>query len=419
VEWAHQQGTPADDGGSGISADHLGNIYVTGYTAGDLANLNAGLGDGFVSKYDSSGILQWTSQFGTADAESGRKVAADSLGNVFVAGNRVHHIPALNYYDWDGYVRMFDAAGNQQWTEYFGSSSQSDHLYAMSADGLGNVYVSGHTTGTLGDISAGGYDAFLRKYDSTGTHLWTRQFGNNLGQTSTAVAADGLGAVYIGGGTAGSLGGPSAGGVDAFIAKYNNAGTLQWSQQIGTSAYDDCWGVATDSLGNVYISGATEGNLGGTSSGLRDAYIAKYSASGELLWTQQWGSSSDEGDVHLAIDSLGFVYATGLTWGDLDGTSLGLVDAFVTKLDQDGNLVWSKQFGTEATEAGRDITVASNGWAYVTGETRGGSLGGPNAGGDDSFIVKISEVPEWNTIVLTGLAIVASATQCRRRQLCQ
>ena len=91
--------------------------------------------------------------------------------------------------------------------------------YGVSADGLGNVYISGYTGGSLGGPNAGGNDAFVSKYDAAGNFQWTRQLGTSASDLSYGVSADGLGNVYFSGYTLGSLGGPNAGGDDAFVVK--------------------------------------------------------------------------------------------------------------------------------------------------------------------------------------------------------
>ena len=105
-----------------------------------------------------------------------------------------------------------------------------------------------------------------------------RSTSDKAGVTSITVlrvAADGLGNVYISGRTLGSLGGPNAGGNDAFVSKYDAAGNFQWTHQLGTSGHDFSYGVTADGLGNVYISGDTFGSLGVPSEGGNDAFVAK------------------------------------------------------------------------------------------------------------------------------------------------
>ncbi|MCI0491519.1 MAG: SBBP repeat-containing protein, partial [Planctomycetes bacterium] len=156
-------------------------------------------------------------------------------------------------------------------------STVDDYSQGVSADGLGNVYISGTTLGSLGGPNAGYTDAFVSKYDAAGVLQWTRQLGSGSWDVSWGVSADGLGNVYISGSTGGSLGGPNAGGGDAFVAKYDAAGALKWTEQLGSTVDDYSQGVSADGLGNVYISGYTLGSLGGPNAGSCDAFVAKYS----------------------------------------------------------------------------------------------------------------------------------------------
>ena len=118
----------------------------------------------------------------------------------------------------------------------------------------------------------------MRRAHSSGRGSWELVSTDE----SNGVSADGLGNVYISGFTSGSLGGPNAGGTDAFVSKYDAAGTLQWTRQLGTSADDVSYGVSADGLGNVYISGCTGGSLGGPNAGGNDAFVSKYDAAGTL-----------------------------------------------------------------------------------------------------------------------------------------
>jgi hypothetical protein len=106
---------------------------------------------------------------------------------------------------------------------------------------------------------------------------WTRQLGTSEDDISLGVATDGDGNVYISGWTEGSLGGTNFNQLaDAWLAKYSAEGALRWKRQLRTSGYDYSLGVATGGKGNVYISGGTTGSLGGAQQGGADAFVAKY-----------------------------------------------------------------------------------------------------------------------------------------------
>jgi hypothetical protein len=126
----------------------------------------------------------------------------------------------------------------------------------------------------------GSTDVFLIKYDAAGDLQWSRQIGTYTGEAGGTVSADALGNVYLTGSTQGNLvGGPDAGlgRPDAFVSKFDSAGNLQWTQQLGTADRDVSVGVSADGFGNVYISGDTDGDLDGSNSGTsRDAFVAKF-----------------------------------------------------------------------------------------------------------------------------------------------
>ena len=310
IEWVRQLGTSSIDWSYGVSADGIGNVYISGYTAGSLGGPNAGFTDAFVSKYDAAGNFQWTQQLGTVTDDRSYGVSADSLGNVYISGTTGGSLGGPNVDRADAFVSKYDAAGNLQWTQQLGSAD--DYSRSVSADALGSVYISGYTSGSLGGPNTtGNYDAFVSKYDSAGTLQWTRQLGTDTEDVSYAVSADGLGSVYISGYTYGGLGGPQAGDGDAFVSKYDSAGTFQWTRQLGTNTDDVSNGVSADGLGNVFISGRTRGSLGGPNAGgpiPNDAFVSKYDAAGNLQWTRQLGTSSYDDSYGVTADGLGNVY---------------------------------------------------------------------------------------------------------------
>src|SRR5262249_59490266 len=114
-----------------------------------------------------------------------------------------------------------------------------DLAFGVAVDASG-VYVAGDTDGTLpGQTGAGGRDAFVRKYDGAGNQLWTRQFGTSgFFDSALGVAVDASGG-FVAGFIDGTLPGQtSAGDIDAYVRKYDAAGNELWTRQFGTSAHD-------------------------------------------------------------------------------------------------------------------------------------------------------------------------------------
>jgi len=273
-----------NDYANGVATDSSGNVYVTGGTKGGLdGNTSAGDTDLFVIKYNSSGTKQWTKQFGTSSTDLADGVATDSSGNVYVVGYTYGGLDGnTNTGASDIFVVKYNSSGTKQWTKQLGSSSR-DYDYGVATDSSRNVYVSGDTYGGLdGNTSAGNADLFVVKYNSSGTKQWTKQIGTSSTDLANGVATDSSGNVYVTGGTYGGLdGNTNAGNSDLFVVKYNSSGTKQWTKQMGSSSRDYDYGVATDSSRNVYVAGDTYGGLdNNTSAGGNDLFVVKYNSSG-------------------------------------------------------------------------------------------------------------------------------------------
>ncbi len=334
----------------------------------------------------------WTRQFGSNDTEEASGIAVDNAGNSYVAGVTQGALPGQTSSGGsDAFVRKYDTAGNEVWTRQFGSST-SDDAIAIGVDTAGNSYVAGWTGGTLpGQTSSGGTDAFVRKYDAAGNALWTRQFGSSSYDFAQAIAVDTAGNIYAAGYTQGTLPGQtSSGSYDAFVRKYDASGNIVWTRQFGSNSLDEAFGIAVDAAGNSYTVGITFGALPGqTSSGGFDAFVRKYDQGGNEVWTRQFGSGSYDFAQAIAVDAAGNSYAAGITGGTLPGqTSAGGDDAFVRKYDTAGNEVWTRQFGSSSGDVPNGIAVDAAGQSYVAGETDGALPGQTSTGGADGFVRK-------------------------------
>lgn len=394
VAWIRQLGGVWQDVSLGVSADGLGNVYTSGYTVVPRSR-----GDAFVGKYDSGGNLLWTDYLGTSRDTRSRAVSADRLGHVYISGYTQDSLGGPNAGGYDAFVSKYDSEGNVLWIRQFGTGV-SDEATGVSADGLGNVYVSGFTFGSLGGPNAGFEDAFVSKYDSAGNLLWTRQFGTMSRDSSLGVSADALGNAYV----SGRIDGYQAGrdywwAYKAFVSKYNPEGNLLWTHELSTGVSDESSGVSVDGLGSVYVCGTTTDWPGAPYK--NDALVSKCDSEGILLWTRQLGTRWEDCGCGVSADELGNVYISGMTWGSLDGPKAGATDAFVSKYNSEGDLLWTRHLGTEGVEWGHGISVDRLGSVFISGYTSG-SLGGPNAGGYDAFVAKLV-VPEPGTVVLLGL----------------
>ena len=284
--------------------------------------------------------------------------------------------------------------GPELWTRQFGSEA-ADSASDVAVDGPGNAYVVGYTEGRLSlRPHAGGLDAYVRKYDPEGGVLWTRQFGTPGSDTATGVALDAAGNLYVVGTTDGALPRQTSSlDSDGCLRRYDGDGSVVRVQRFGTGADDGANAVAVADRGNVYVGGVTSGSLSGQSNvGGRDAYLRKYDADGNEVWTRQFGSQDDDSAHDVVVDSDGNLFVVADTRGVIPGQRVsGMPDAFVRKYDGQGNELWTLQFGTTRSTSGFGIGVDEAGDAYVVGATSGAFAGRELLGGrNDAFVVKLA-----------------------------
>jgi hypothetical protein len=242
----------------------------------------------------------------------------------------------------------------------------------------------------------------------TGTHLWSKRFGELGSQQGTSIAIDSAGNVLVTGSFEGTVdfgGGAltSAGLDDLFVAKLDRAGAHLWSKRFGDAGNQDGCSITTDSAGNVLLTGSFEGTVdfgGGalTSAGLDDLFVAKLDPDGSHLWSKRFGDTDYQYGESITTDSAGNVLLTGSFEGTVDFgggalTNAGSDDLFVAKLDPTGAHLWSKRFGDAGILQEPTITTDSAGNVLHTGQFvgtidfGGGAL--TSAGLNDIFIAKL------------------------------
>lgn len=392
LQKTQQLGTAGIDVSLSSVVDSENNVYLVGQTSGDLGGTNAGSSDAWIAKYNSRGDRLWIEQFGTSSSELATRVVTDNDGNFYLTGYTGGDLGATKQGNsTDVWVAKYDSNGNRLWIQQFGTDLINTS-FGIDVDEDGNVYLSGLT---VKESEEGEFpfqdDSWVTKYDSDGNRQWFREFGTTTTfDEAYDVAVDEEGNVYATGWTLGDLGGPNAGFYDVWLAKYDNDGNQEWLEQFGSSEDEFPWGTETDSQGNIYATGWTKGDLGGTSAGSYDAWLAKYNSQGDRLWLEQFGTGGDDGLFigGMEVDSNDNIFAIGYTDSNLGGDNVGSYDAWVAKYDSDGNQLWLEQFGTPELDYATDVTanIADN--LYVTGFTEG-SLGDINAGSVDAWVAKL------------------------------
>ncbi len=231
------------------------------------------------------------------------------------------------------------------------------------------VYVAGGSgSGIFGN-------GFVVKVDDLSaaapTQAWYRGIstGAEDEDTAGAVATDSNGNVYVVGSTVGDLDDQVNGGTqDAYLQKYDAAGNLIWTQLLGSADTAKGVSVTVDSGDNIIIAGQTTARLTDTAAGGNgDAFVTKFDSTGQELWTRQVAPYADDGAVSVTVDASDNIFLTGFAASAIaDGlTHGGGRDAFVTKLDSSGTLAYNKQFGGTGDETPSAITVDNSGSLFV------------------------------------------------------
>jgi len=388
--------------GNAVGTDASGNVYVTGSTTGGLdGNTLTGIYDFFVTKYNSSGVKLYTKQLGVASSTTvGTAVATDTNGNVYIAGYTTGGLDGNTMMGstHDFFVTKYDSSGVKQFTRQLGAAGTKTVGIALAIDPSGNVYIAGYTTGRLdGNVFTGSIDFFLTKYNSDGVKQFTRQLGATGQETrGYGVATDGSGNVFVVGYTKGSLDGNTLAGTDDFfVTKYDSSGVKQFTRQLGVAgALTYGTAVATDITGNVFVVGYTTGGLdGSTLAGTDDFFVTKYNSSGVKQFTRQLGTAGAATfGNEVTIDASGNIYVVGATGGSLDGNvQVGTDDFFYTKYDNSGVKQYTRQLGVTGRETdGNGVAIDANNNVYIAGSTGGGLDGNALTGSYDFFVTKFN-----------------------------
>jgi len=259
-QWAKTWGGVEGDLGYGVAVDGSGNVYVTGIFS-ETVDFDPGPGvdnhitiddyDIFLSKFDWSGNFLWARTWGGQpqpgdDYDTGRGVAVDGSGNVYVTGwfqttADFDPGPGEDYHTssgwWDAFLSRFDSSGNFVWAKTWGAE-WGEEGHGVALDESGSIYVAGifdltvdfdPGPGVDNHTSSGVEEIFLSRFDSSGNFIWAKTWGGTGNDKGYGVAVDGWENVYVTGyfsETADFNPGPgvdnrtSNGGWDVFLSKF-------------------------------------------------------------------------------------------------------------------------------------------------------------------------------------------------------
>ncbi len=333
---------------------------------------------------NNSVVRLWGTYFGGTSNEFQNSSVIDYQGNIIIAGttesNDLKMTPdayqsALDSLQ-DAYIAKFNPVSHDLiWSTYYGEKG-NDSCTAVATDLDGNIYIVG-TTNSLHNIAtndsyqnrlSGLSDGFLIKFNKHGQRLWGTYFGGNDNDGITSISIDKAGSILIAGWTTSTdyIASDDAqqsdlsGGVDAFIAKFTADGNIIWSTYYGGATGDDyAEGIISDNENNVVVTGRTT------------------SSDGTFIVTEN---------------------AHQLTYGG-DALPGNIGDAFLVKFNPIGKKIWGTYYGGNNADAGVSVCVDYNNNIYLSGITlstadsiisTSDAYQTNNAGSIDAFLVKFS-----------------------------
>ncbi|MFT3909604.1 MAG: hypothetical protein QM737_09280 [Ferruginibacter sp.] len=428
-QWVKSMGgTGSLDFGNSTVVEKSGNIYydasfqnTVDFDPGPgVFNLTAtGTSDICISKLNTAGDFLWAKQIASVPTTRNFSycLTLDSIGNIYLTGSfkgtvdfdpgpAVHNLTSVSYpfaTSTNVFILKLDNNGNYVWAKNMGGSSGESEGRGLAVDRSGSVFIGGYFYGTIDfdpgvgsyQLSANSSDGFLAKLDANGNFSWALNLGGGTGGASiAAMKLDSDENIYIAGGFSETTDFDMRSGVyevtaiginDVYVSKLDHDGNFLWAKTFGSAGNDFSNGIQVDSLDNVYISGAFSGLSDfdpgpGTymlnSAGAWDAYVWKLDHDGNFLWAKTWGSASNDDVAKIALDVNRNVYLIGKFWDTIDAdpgpgtynlTSLGVLDVFIIKMDEDGNFIWAVREGNPDNDLSAGIGVDSLQNVYALG----------------------------------------------------
>lgn len=348
ILWAKCSGGSSSQQGNSITTDDLGNIYVAGEYAGNATfgpfNLGASMfAELFLLKYDASGNILWAKasvSVGATFSCAPTSIAVDTAGNVSVTGyfgttsisfgSITLNNFGLNKYD--GFLAKYDTNGNVLWAKRAGGMDD-DFPYSVAFDEAGNTIIAGQflsnnfTIGSTTIVSLGSSSMFIAKCDLNGNLLWAKAMGGHNINKACSVATDSLGNIFVGGFFSAAvctfdtitITQPCC-SMNMFLAKFNKSGNILWVKDVGRkstgSSSEACYSIATDKVGNIFISGVINSSLTFGASHLDSPnsislFVGKYDKSGNELWAKKVKGLGHYYHTPLAADAFGNIFVAG------------------------------------------------------------------------------------------------------------
>lgn len=301
----------------------------------------------------SQAVLEWSKIYGGSETDIAYDIEMTMDGGFIMTGlsNSDDGDVSGNYGNQDGWVVKLDNEGNIEWENNYGGS-KFESFYSIKQTTDGGFVVAGYSTSDDGDVGAnnGQQDSWVVKLDNKGNIEWENNFGGSDKDLGVDIIQTGDNGYVLLTNIQSSDGDIAEhnGKQDYWLVKLDNQGNMEWEKNYGGSAWDAPSSIDQDRNGGYIISGSSssnDGDLSGNNGEFQDAWVLKLDDEGNIEWQKNYGGTvNDEiNDLEQTNDD-GYILAgrSKSQLGDVSGNN-GEYDIWLIKLDVDGNIEWKKK----------------------------------------------------------------------------
>lgn len=409
VEWSRTIGGSNGDSGYSIVNTFDGNIAILGFTSstdGDVNNKSLSVNDYWLMSLDTEGNLLWNKTYGGSDDDRGQKLVQTQDGGFALAGySRSSDGDASNNEGFhDNWLVKTDGNGNFQWEKSFGFSGH-DHAYALVETQDNGFFMAGFldvtSSGGLGNsnrssaVLHGIGEYWCHKLDAQGNVEWQRYFGGTGNDRAFGTVQANDGGYLITGASESSDFDitNSRGSYDYWVIKLNASGEILWQKSFGGTGVDQSRSIIKTEDNGYIIAGNSfsddidiESNYGSS-----DFWLVKIDDNGNTIWKKNYGGLDFDYATNIKKSRDGFAVSGYSKSSNNDlKVNYGDNDFWVIKIDEQGDMIWQKNFGGSGLDLAYDVVESPEGHIYVVGETESTDFDiTENKGGTDLLIVKI------------------------------
>ncbi len=406
VQWQKCFGGTNDDNASSIRPTKDGGYIAIGTTMSTNGDVpaNYGFTDYWVVKMDKDGTLQWQHTLGGSKSDVAYSVEQTSDNGYIIAGYSDSRDGLVSYSQGatDFWLTKLDVNGNLQWQKTLGGSGH-DNAHSVIQTRDGGFVVAGDTYSNDGDVSGnhGNFDGWVVKMDAAGVLLWTKCYGGTGIDDIQSIQQTSDGGYIMTGYTTSTDGDVNGhhGAEDLWVVKIDSRGNLQWQKALGGTGTDAGESIRQTEDGGYIIAGSTKSNNGDVSGhhGDVDAWIVKLDTNGNLQWQKCYGGSGqDMATSIIQTADKGFIIGaqTASANGDVTGNH-GDLDYWIIRTDNTGNIQWQKCYGGSGSDKLASLQPTSDGWFVAAGSTtsRDGDVSGNHSSSHDFWVVKFGGDP--------------------------